>query len=178
MLNIPNSLTLLRILLVPVFVILVSYGRMDTALIILVIAAITDGLDGLIARVFAQKTMLGSYLDPVADKILIITAYISLTIVGRLVPPWLTITVISRDVVILTGFMILFFLIKDKDTLKVRPSLISKVTTLLQLLTIVLVLFYSGNSARHISILFIATAIFTIVSGLDYIYKGLKLVEI
>ncbi|MCX5833093.1 MAG: CDP-alcohol phosphatidyltransferase family protein, partial [Deltaproteobacteria bacterium] len=96
MVNIPNLLTLLRILLVPVFVILLIQGLFLKALLVFVVAGLTDAMDGFIARVLHQKTVLGLYLDPLADKALIITSFVTLSVMG-LIPPWLAVLVISRD---------------------------------------------------------------------------------
>lgn len=172
MVNLPNSLTLLRVLLVPVFVILMIDGKTDAALFVFVIAAITDGLDGFMARVLDQKTTLGAYLDPVADKTLVTTAYVVLTL-EDLIPSWLTVIVISRDIIIVVGFMILF-LIKGRG-IQIGPSMISKVTTLFQLVTVMLALFFLQSP--YIALAFFLTAILTILSGLDYIFKGFRTIE-
>ena len=171
MVNVPNSLTLLRVLLVPVFVILMINDRSGEALVVFTIAALTDGLDGFMARMLNQKTTLGAYLDPVADKTLVTTAYVVLTL-KALVPSWLTVVVISRDVIIVAGFFILF-LIKGRD-IQVGPSGMSKVTTFFQLLTVFLVLLHTPYG----TLLFSVTAALTVVSGLDYILKGLKAMEV
>ncbi len=176
LINIPNLLTLLRILLVPVFVMAVLYGYMDAALIIFVIASITDAFDGLIARLFHQKSVIGSYLDPVADKTLIIAVYLCLAVTD-IIPVWLTVIVISRDIIILAGFMIVFFIAKERIT-EVKPSIISKITTFLQLTSVFFVLLNKGAIHHYLLYLLISTAVFTVSSGLDYIRKGFKLVEI
>src|SRR5207245_10413452 len=99
-----NQLTLLRMLLIPAFVILVVYGHLGWALTVFMVAGITDALDGLIARWSGQKTSLGAWLDPMADKLLLVTTFVGLTIPGlnlaNPLPLWLTICIISRDVVI------------------------------------------------------------------------------
>lgn len=173
--NLPNSLTLLRIFLVPIFVVLTINGNFDAAPVVFIIAAITDGLDGFIARLFKQKTTLGSYLDPLADKTLIIAVYLTLTVV-KVIPFWLTTIIISRDLIILTGFIIMFLLVGGGG-LEIKPSILSKITTCLQILTALLVLAFLNNLTDYIFFVFIVTAIFTISSGLDYIYKGFKLIE-
>ncbi|RLA89883.1 MAG: CDP-diacylglycerol--glycerol-3-phosphate 3-phosphatidyltransferase, partial [Deltaproteobacteria bacterium] len=97
--TIPNFLTILRILLTPVLVILLLEGRLSEALFVFIIAGVTDALDGLIARLYKQKTRLGAFLDPLADKLLLVTTYVILAVQG-LVPSWLTVIVLSRDVLI------------------------------------------------------------------------------
>jgi cardiolipin synthase len=134
--NIPNLLTLFRLLLVPIFVILVIYGQTFYAFLAFIIAGVTDALDGFIARVFSQQTVLGAYLDPIADKLLLISSYIVLGIIG-IIPPWLAVLVISRDIFILIGVAVLFLNNKSFD---VRPTLLGKVSTFFQLTTIVIAL--------------------------------------
>ncbi len=97
--TIPNFLTILRVLLTPVLVILLLEERLSEALFVFIIAGVTDGLDGLIARLYKQKSRLGAFLDPLADKILLVTTYVILAVQG-LVPSWLTVIVLSRDVLI------------------------------------------------------------------------------
>src|ERR1700704_3371310 len=105
-----NQLTLLRMLLIPAFVILVVYGHLGWALIVVATAGITDGLDGLIARRSGQKTRLGAWLDPMADKLLLMSTFIVLTLPGlglvNRLPIWLTVVIISRDVVIVLTVVI------------------------------------------------------------------------
>ena len=100
--TIANQLTLLRMLLIPAFVLLVVYGRFGWALVVFIVAGVTDALDGIIARMPGQKSELGAWLDPVADKLLLVTTFIVLTLpniglVNR-IPIWLTVIVISRDI--------------------------------------------------------------------------------
>jgi cardiolipin synthase len=104
--NVPNFLTILRILSIPVFVIFLLYDHFFVALLIFIGAGITDGLDGWIARVFNQRTTIGSYLDPIADKLILLTSFIVLAVLG-IIPSWLTVIVIARDVIILLGVLIL-----------------------------------------------------------------------
>jgi cardiolipin synthase len=134
--NIPNLLTLFRLLLVPIFVILVIYGQTFYAFLAFIIAGVTDALDGFIARVFSQQTVLGAYLDPIADKLLLISSYIVLGIIG-IIPPWLAVLVISRDIFILIGVAVLFI---NHKSFEIRPTLLGKVSTFFQLTTIVIAL--------------------------------------
>ena len=178
MVNIPNLLTLLRILLVPVFVILLIQGHFLRALLVFVVAGLTDALDGFLARVLHQKTDLGLYLDPLADKALIITSFVTLSVMG-LIPPWLTVLVISRDFIILLGISVMTLM---SIPFEIKPATVSKITTAFQLLTVfvVLVLTYSQGNERNgwVFILFWLTGALTVISGFNYIMRGLKFVNL
>ena len=175
--NIPNVLTLLRIILVPIIVILLIQESFFKALIVFIVAGITDGLDGFLARILNQKTALGAYLDPLADKALILSSFVTLSVVG-IIPSWLTVIVISRDCIILIGISILALMAVPFD---IKPAFISKVTTTLQLLTVFLALSFKSfaldmslHSHPLDDIIYWLTALFTIASGLNYISVGLK----
>ncbi|HEY7323115.1 MAG TPA: CDP-diacylglycerol--glycerol-3-phosphate 3-phosphatidyltransferase [Candidatus Binatia bacterium] len=174
MLNLPNFLTLVRILTIPFFLVYLSYHRYAEALIIFVIGAVTDFLDGLAARLMHQETALGAYLDPIADKLLVITAFIMLGLIGG-IPEWLAVVVVSRDILILLGYGIIHFLVDER--LPVKPSAIGKWSTMLQLLTlaVALVLLHNENllDGRLWNILIAVTTIATVASGLQYLYRGL-----
>ncbi|MBW1612506.1 MAG: CDP-alcohol phosphatidyltransferase family protein [Deltaproteobacteria bacterium] len=168
--TIPNLITILRVLLVPIFVIYIINDRTLGSLIIFVIASISDALDGFIARVFHRKSDLGAYLDPLADKILLVTVYTTLAIL-KMTPPWLAVLIISRDVIILLGVLVLYL---NRHPVKVHPSLLSKSTTCLQVATILMILSNSYLNLEPIKIYtFWLTAGFTIASGLQYIRIGL-----
>lgn len=171
--NIPNLLTIFRILLVPVFIILIINYELKTALLVFILAGITDSLDGLIARIFNQKTKLGAYLDPVADKLLLASAYIILAVKGIL-PNWLSIIVVSRDVIILTGIVVLVMMGKSME---IKPSIIGKITTALQILTVVLIIIEPHLSSTITSSIIPLTAIFTVASGIYYIYRGTEMIS-
>ena len=173
--NLPNLLTLIRILLIPLFVILIINQSFSWALIIFALAGITDGIDGLIARITRQRTDLGAYLDPIADKLLLSSGFVTLAII-ELVPSWLAVIVITRDVIILLGILVM---ILTNYHPQIRPSLISKVTTTLQILTILLVLMVEyGSIFRLLSkIVIYGTTFFTILSGTHYIYIGTRMVN-
>ena len=176
--NIPNFLSLLRIILVPVIVIFLIQGLYAKALIIFVIAGITDALDGALARLLNKQTELGSFLDPLADKILLSTSFISLAIFG-LIPSWLAVIVISRDFIILLGLLILSMM---SVTYEIKPVFVSKVTTTLQIATVFFALLlktvtYDRISYDWIIILSWLTASFTVFSGLIYIIKGIKFIN-
>ena len=173
--SIPNILTILRILLTPVFVILLIKGMNLAALSIFIIAGVSDGLDGFIARFFNQRTELGAFLDPIADKLLLISSFIVLATL-KMVPGWLTVIVLSRDILIVTGIIIIK-LFDFKVT--ISPSMISKCTTVLQLLTVFVTLLEPGVEDLLLSkhILYWATAVFTTISGLHYLYMGLGILH-
>lgn len=164
--TIPNLITSLRIILTPIFVIYLINERFLSALVVFVLAGLSDSIDGLIARLFNQKSRLGTFLDPLADKILLVAAFITLAIINR-IPPWLSVIVISRDVLILLGALILFL---NNSDLTIRPSLLSKLTTCLQLITVFVVL-TKGHIAlfiRYGDYIFWVTGLLTISSGLHY----------
>ncbi len=169
--NIPNLLTLCRILLTPILVILLIRHDHAGALLIFAVAGVSDALDGTIARLMKQKTRIGAILDPIADKLLLASSYITLAIIGP-VPEWLAVIVISRDVIILFGVLILILFQGGVD---IRPTVLSKCTTLVQLATIFLVLvnLAAGWDGRIIDIAFYVTGLFTMASGLHYMYKGI-----
>jgi cardiolipin synthase len=123
--SLPNLISLGRLLLVPVIVALITAERWKEAFVVFVIAGISDALDGWIAKTFDLRTVLGAYLDPLADKALLVSIYVALAIVAA-VPPWLAILVVSRDLMIIGAFMVSWFL--DKP-IAVRPILISKLNT-------------------------------------------------
>lgn len=171
-LNLPNTLTFLRIILIPVFVASMIYRRYDYALYIFAIAAITDTLDGLIARLKGLKTPLGTFLDPLADKFLLVTSFILLAIYD-FIPLWLTITIISRDIIIVTGWMVLYLVTHSS---KVEPSIAGKIAISLQLILIwyrLIDINIPEMPDLHNYLIYL-TALFTIISGLHYIYKSLK----
>ncbi|MBF0553167.1 MAG: CDP-alcohol phosphatidyltransferase family protein [Nitrospirae bacterium] len=170
-LNIPNTLTLLRIVAIPFFASTLIYRRYDIALAVFVLASITDALDGLIARVTKKQTKLGQFLDPMADKFLLITSFILFAIYGW-VPAWLTISIISRDLIVLLGW-VLFYLIHH--VVFIRPSVLGKSAIAAQmiLLAYILLRINFGHLLPDQTVLIWVTAILTVASGLHYIIKGL-----
>jgi len=149
-LNIPNFLTLLRIV------------------------AITDSLDGAIARITNTRTTLGAYMDPLADKMLILSGFVALALIDS-VPRWLTVVVISRDVIILVGYLSLFLL--TQQLMEIRPSVFSKAATFLHLATlaaVLLSLWRAAPAVRHLGALFGITGAITAISGFHYIFRGLR----
>ncbi len=172
--NIPNSLTLLRIILVPAIVILLMQGSFKIAILVFLISGLTDVLDGYLARVLHQQTVLGSYLDPIADKALMISCYVTLA-VKKILPGWLSVVVISRDCIILIGVAVLTIMSVSH---KIQPAPIGKLTTAVQILT-VFVFLVSRAVPGAIAESFMeglvwVTAFFTVVSGFYYIMIGVQ----
>jgi cardiolipin synthase len=173
--NIPNILTVLRILVTPLFVIFLIRNQHGYALLVFVFAGVSDGLDGLIARWLNQRSDLGAVLDPIADKLLLTAAYITLGILKD-IPGWLAVLVISRDVLIVTGIAVLTFADIHFD---IRPSLVSKWTTVFQILLIgVSLLEFDFSGAQTLqAVLGWVTAGMTVLSGLHYTYLGLNILQ-
>src|SRR5579864_9325067 len=138
--TVPNELTFLRLAFLPFFIIAIKYGRYDLALGILVAAGISDGLDGLLARSLDQKTPLGAYLDPIADKLLLSSSYLVLAFEGKL-PWWLAIMVLGRDVLILVACAVILLTI---GFFSFPPSLWGKATTFFEILLVVMVLVFAA----------------------------------
>lgn len=173
--NLPNALTLIRVVLIPFFVDLMIYGYYGTALVVFIVAGLTDAIDGSLARLLNQKTELGAFLDPMADKLLILSAFVTLVVLDR-IPVWLAVIVISRDVILALGSLVLTLM---GHPLKVVPTPMGKATTVLQLLlvTVALLTMYYGRELRFQSSLHWITAGFTIISGAQYVFKGMMLVD-
>jgi cardiolipin synthase len=173
MLNLPNFLTLIRILTIPFFLVLLAYHRYFEALIIFVFGGITDFFDGFIARWTNQQTRLGAFLDPVADKLLVLSSYVMLGFVGG-IPMWLAVIVISRDVLILLGFAVIGLMLDERP--EIKPTKIGKWSTMFQLLTlgVALALLHQPDFVSPLALDFLiaATSLATIVSGLQYLYRG------
>ncbi|MGV8058689.1 MAG: CDP-alcohol phosphatidyltransferase family protein [Smithellaceae bacterium] len=175
--NIPNLLSLLRIILVPVVVIFLIQGSYGKALFAFTLAGLTDALDGALARLLNCQTVLGAYLDPIADKLLLTASFVTLSILG-IIPSWLTVIVISRDFIILLGIAILTMM---SAPYVIKPAFVGKVTTALQIGTIFLALsfqaFYRDVCYDWIRISCWLTGLFTIASGLIYITRGIKFIN-
>jgi len=183
--TLPNQITILRILLIPVFVLLaVYYGHSVEAgtpneqlrlgtIIVFFIAAVSDGIDGWLARSCSMKSKLGAMLDPIADKGLMLTAIITLSVSNwdRSLPLWFPVIVITRDIIIVVGWMVLHFL---NDYAEVRPSVLGKITTFFQMLTIAVVLL----QWHHYNVIVIIAGIMTFLSGIGYIFDGIRLLRV
>ncbi len=138
--NIPNTITLVRIFLVPVIIWLMVSDQMLLALIVFVIAGVTDGADGYIAKTYNLQTELGAYLDAIADKLLLVSIYIVLGLLDE-IPAWLVILVVSRDVLIVGAFILSWMI---EQPVQVRPRMISKINTVGQIVLASLVLTHLG----------------------------------
>lgn len=173
--NIPNSLTVLRILLVPVFVGLLLYGHYDAALITLLIAALTDVLDGMIARLTDQRTRLGEYLDPLADKLLLMSAIITLSVLG-FIPIWAVIIVVSRDAILLAGTVIANL---SETDINISPTAMGKGTTFAQVCYVIAIMLQvTGQvSASLVEPFLWVMVILTVGSGVHYLWRGIQYVN-
>lgn len=171
--NIPNSLTITRILIIPIFITMLIYSNYKLALYLFIIASLTDLFDGLFARLSDQKTSLGTFLDPLADKFLLVTSFIVFALYGW-IPKWLSITIISRDVIVVIGWFLLYMITHNSS---VQPVLMGKVAIVLQTFTLAYVLLEINMKSlpRVPEALLILTAFVTALSGFQYIYKGFKL---
>ena len=170
--NIPNLITVIRILLVPLLAIFLLEEQYGYALLVFIIAGVSDGLDGFLARLLKQKTRLGAILDPVADKALLVTAFVILAVI-EVIPRWLTVLVVSRDLIIVVGFAIL---ILNDRRLQIAPTYTSKLTTFMQLLTVAyfLGLVYIQPLLFLQDYLIFATAFLTLLSCAHYLVIGFQ----
>lgn len=177
--NLANKISIGRILLIPFFVAAILYYRPESdylrfvALTIFTLGVISDAVDGYLARNRGQRSKLGVYLDPIADKLLLITAFICLSMVNSFpaelrLPPWVPLIVISRDIIIVLGSVIIH-LITQK--LEIIPSKLGKATTVFQMMTIICVLLQLPYSF----IVWDVAVLFTILSGMGYIRRGSRL---
>lgn len=179
--NLANKISITRILLIPFFIGSIVYYKNEAGLLaylpllIFFLAVISDALDGLIARRFNQKTELGTFIDPMADKLLIITAFICLSL-SKSIPPnlqlpaWLPILVISRDIIIVLGTVLVYVI---KGNIRIIPTFWGKITTFFQMSTILAVLIKFPYSY----VVWNLAGIFTIASGIDYIARGSRLLN-
>jgi len=175
-----NQLTLLRMLLIPAFVLLVVYGHFGWALTVFVTAGVTDGLDGLIARWSGQKTSLGAWLDPAADKLLLVSTFIVLTLPGlgltNRLPLWLTALIITRDVGIVLTVAVVNLAVGPKTF---RPTLFGKIATATYIATAVVAMFfnYRGYASPVVTAFVYASLTITLISGLHYILHASRIVN-
>jgi cardiolipin synthase len=170
LLTAPNQLTLIRLIIIPFIIINIVDNNHRWALILLVIAGISDGLDGLLARTLHQQTKLGQYLDPIADKLLLSTLFLVLSILHHI--PWkYTVLVFSRDLCILLTCAVLYATTTIRDF---RPSIFGKINTGAQVATIFFVLLFQVDPdvwvfwCRKFGL--VSTFVFTLVSGLHYVF--------
>ncbi|MGI8788577.1 MAG: CDP-alcohol phosphatidyltransferase family protein [Pyrinomonadaceae bacterium] len=182
--TIPNLLTFLRMALIPVFAILLYYGQSDWALLTFFVAGVSDGVDGFIARRFNQQSELGTILDPIADKLLMTTAFIILTLPNIFpptrhlpVPFWVTAAVIGRDVLIIAVAGAIFIITNFRGF---RPSWLGKTSTVVQIFAIGLILIaaiFPSLRGFYLPTVYTTVFAFALFSGLHYIYHVAKLMK-
>lgn len=177
--TVPNVLTVFRMVLVPIFVTLLFYGRFGTALGVFVLAGVTDGLDGLLARRFDQKSQLGTILDPIADKLLLVTSFIVLSLPSISpqpkpahfpVPFWVTAAVLSRDIFIIVGAAAINIVTGFRGF---RPSLLGKASTAVQIFAVVAILFaaiFPNGSGYYLPTIYVLVFAFALFSGVHYAF--------
>jgi cardiolipin synthase len=177
----PNLLTFLRMALIPVFATLLFYGKSDLALLVFVIAGISDGIDGFVARRYNQQSELGTILDPIADKLLMTTAFIVLSMKGFLVtevkhlpvPFWVTAAVIGRDVLIVVVAGAINIMTGFKGF---KPSWLGKASTLVQVMAVTLILVAAvTRQSFHLPTVYTIVVLLAIASGVHYIFHVSKL---
>jgi len=173
-----NQLTLTRMVLIPAFVILLLYGYRGWALITFLIAGLTDLFDGLIARATGQKTTLGAWLDPMADKLLLVSLFVMLTLPGiglvNRLPVWFTILVISRDVAIVLTVAVINLAVGRRTF---RPSIYGKIATATYILTGVVALYfnYLDQPSRIVDAFVYASLAITLISGGHYVLQVIRI---
>jgi cardiolipin synthase len=184
--TVPNLLTVFRMVLIPVFVSLLFYQRFVLALGIFILAGITDGLDGLLARRFDQKSQLGTILDPIADKLMLVTSFVVLSMRSVFpqplpshlpVPFWVTVAVISRDVFILVGAAAINIVTGFRGF---RPSLLGKINTVVQIFAIAIIIFAASvpyGTGYYLPTLYTTVFAFSVLSGAHYVFFVSKLVN-
>ena len=176
-LTVANQLTLFRMLLIPALVILVVYGMNGWALVVFVTAGVTDALDGLLARRWSQPTTLGALLDPMADKLLLISTFVVLTLpeldLPNRFPVWLTVLVISRDVIIVVTVAVVNLAIGRRTF---PPSTFGKLATLIYIVAIAVTLLYNwlGRASGVVDAAVCAALAITLVSGIHYIVHAAR----
>ncbi len=181
--NLANNLTVFRILLVPIFAGSLFYYSPERGLLygiglgIFLLACLTDAVDGYVARKMGQKTILGSYIDPIADKLLLLTGFLSLSFMGHLppsmkIPAWVTISVVARDILIFIGSVMIFVI---QGSLKAEPNFVGKITTVFQMSTLWVALIAAPKFLQNA--FFVSTVILTVISGILYIRMGGRLLQ-
>src|SRR4029079_5581757 len=184
--TVPNMLTIFRMVLIPVFVTLLFYQRFLWALGVFVIAGLTDGLDGLLARRFAQQSQLGTILDPIADKLMLVTAFVVLSmrsvfpqpLPGHLpVPFWVTVAVISRDVFIIVGAAAINMMTGFRGF---RPSWLGKLNTTVQIIAIAAIMFAASvpyGNGFYLPTIYTSVFALALFSGIHYVFYASQLMN-
>ncbi len=181
LINIANALTAIRVLLVPLFAHFLISGRMRLALAVFAACGASDGLDGLLARRLRQRTVVGFYLDPIADKLLMATSFVVLAYV-KIIPGWLTVLVISRDLFILAGCILILLLL---DSGRIRATALSKTNTVVQIVTVIYFLAIRAYPGAETFVapgwepavsnaVVVLCALTTAASGLHYLFIGFR----
>ena len=166
-----NKITVLRIIAIPFFLIALLGGHLASARIIFALSVFSDALDGTLARIRGERTPLGSFLDPLADKLLLVSTFVAYTYLGW-IPIWIFIAVLSRDLLIVLGWSVVYILTGNS---KIQPRILGKFTTALQMAVALSKLF--GVSAPLANIFLYAMITVTILSALDYVWVGNKRLE-
>lgn len=171
--NLPNLITVFRIFLIPVLVICLLYDFHVWALVVFALAAVTDSLDGLIARIFNQQTELGTYLDPMADKLLLVAGFVTLSYL-TIIPLWGVIILVSRDIILIFGTVILYMV---QGRIEMTPTWLGKATTAVQLFYVLAVLTFLTMDIQKPGLgpFLHVTIILTVVSGLHYIFRAIRI---
>jgi len=181
-LTIPNLLTFMRMALIPAFASMLFYGHYKMGLAFFVIAGITDGIDGFFARRFKQETELGTIIDPIADKLLMTTAFVILSLPNVLpqvrhlpVPFWVTVTVIGRDILIL---MVATAITVFTGFRGFKPSLLGKLSTLVQVLAVTLILISAvAGLSFYLPTTYTIVTLFAFLSGVHYVFQVARLMN-
>lgn len=171
--NVPNLITILRLILVPVVVVMINQGQWAVAFGLFTLAGISDAVDGFIARRFNMRTEFGAYIDPLADKALLVSIYVTLSVVNVL-PGWIAIVVVSRDLMIFAAILVSRLM---ERPMAIRPLLISKLNTAAQIAFAGLVLAamaFGAGSPRLIETGMWIVAVLTVVSGIGYLGRWLR----
>lgn len=184
--TLPNVLTIFRMVLIPIFVTLIFYQRFTSALIVFVTAGVTDGLDGLLARQFDQRSQLGTILDPIADKLMLVTAFVVLSLRSVFphplpphlpIPFWVTVAVISRDVFIVVGAAAINIMTGFRGF---RPSWLGKVSTAVQIIAIAAIIFaasFPRGTGYYLPTLYTTVFALAVLSGLHYVLFASQLMN-
>ena len=184
--TVPNMLTVFRMVLIPVFVSLLFYQRFILALCVFVLAGVTDGLDGLLARRFDQRSQLGTILDPIADKLMLVTSFVVLSMRSVFpqplpahlpVPFWVTVAVISRDVFILVGAAAINIVTGFRGF---RPSLLGKINTTVQIAAIAAIMFAASvpfGTGYYLPTIYTTVFVSAVLSGAHYVFFVSKLLN-
>jgi cardiolipin synthase len=184
--TVPNVLTVFRMVLIPIFVSLLFYQRFVLALAVFIMAGITDGLDGLLARRFDQQSQLGTILDPIADKLMLVAAFVVLSLRGVFpqpltkhlpVPFWVTVAVISRDVFIIVGAAAINMMTGFRGF---RPSWLGKLSTTVQIVSIGAIIFAARvprGSGYYLPTIYTTVFVLTVLSGAHYVFFTSRLMN-